>query len=213
MSFASWLVANKEEVAVAKDLATAAAIFVGGLWAFRKFGIKREFASQVEFIVDVEFIGCHSEYLIVNLIAKLNNKAGPRLSISKFPFSLLGLYEGDQLLNGGEEISFQTRFPHRLKEGGTWLPPRWGRTFVEPNTSTRYSHIAHVPRDKLQFVLLHGEFFYRVGLFFKFRMRHTANCIKAVPSPARGGVAPIETAPQASIAAEAEPASRELQSG
>lgn len=179
-----WLKEHKEAIGAIKDLATALALALGGVWAFQRFVIRREFASQVEFTVNVEFIGMHDDSWIVNVVANLNNKAGSRLRVSQFGFDLRALDRKDQLVQGGDDINGQTWFPTKLKEG-SWLPTDWSATLVEPNTNTRYTHVAHIPR-MTEFVLLHGRFYYKVGFPIRLPMYHTSDCVVPVPIAATG---------------------------
>src|SRR3954470_12575762 len=131
MDILQWLAQNKELIAqnkvvveMLKDIATSFALLIGGFWAFHKFALKREFASQVEFTTDVRFIGTHEMYWIVSIVAVICNKAGSRIGIDRFDFDIRTLNNKDKLQYGDVSINYQTKFSDKIKEG-SWFPRKW----------------------------------------------------------------------------------------
>src|SRR5262249_15029480 len=136
------------------------------------------FASQVEFDVDVIFVGVQGADRLLEITAVINNKGGAGLDVADVSFELRTL-QGDTLGQGSDRINFQTDFAHLLWKAA-WLPPSLGGTSVEPNTVQRYSYAAHVPMQHA-FLLLHGRVEYGVGFIRKRSMVHTAHRLLAVP--------------------------------
>ncbi|MGO4128464.1 hypothetical protein AB4Z01_28990 [Inquilinus sp. YAF38] len=175
----SWLSDNKDAFDAISAIITSVAVLIGGGWAVNRFIIRREFASQVEFNVDIEFIGIHSGYWIIEIVAIVNNKDGSHLKMHEFTFKLRSI-EDQNLEIGGKKVNYQTIFPHALKDG-SWFPLSWESTMLEPNTVVRYSHVAHIPVEAT-FLLLHGRIGYFVGFIRKAPMFHTADRAFRVPA-------------------------------
>jgi len=174
-----WLKQNKDAIESLGNIITFIAVILGGIWAVNQFTIKREFASQVEFTAGIEFIGVHTDYWIIEIIAMVNNKGGSHLKMHEFIFKLRSI-ENENLEIGEKKVNFQIVFPRKLKTG-SWFPPSWENTMLEPNTEVRYSHVAHIPIETT-FLLLHGRIGYLVGFIFKAPMFHTADRVFRVPT-------------------------------
>jgi len=159
-----------------KAVAAVAAV-VGAWWSLEKWRRRDEHFPRVYFEVSVNFLGSKNEYLLVELIATLENKGLVPLKIRNFSFKLLGLKATDPLARGGKEIRGQLRFPHLLEEGA-FVPPDWEYSFVYPGVKTEYNYIAFIPQD-VSYVRMQGDFEYlRTGA-----THHAAKVLK-VPNPA-----------------------------
>lgn len=157
-----------------ESIVKTVAIVFGGAWVFFKFVWQGDYQRRISFTVDVQFIGRHTDFWLVEVVAVIENKGLVSHTITKFIFDLRQLKLEDTLVEGGEEINRQTRFPHKLKKG-SWLPQSWGDTFVRPGVSNRYSYVTTVPKDAA-YVLLHGRFDYGPQSF------HTADRVLKVPT-------------------------------
>lgn len=137
---------------------TAGAAVVGAWWALEKWHRRDEHFPRVYFEVSINFLGGNDEYVLVELIATLENKGVVPLKIRNFSFKLLGLRAADSWLRGGEEIRGQLRFPHIL-EKGAFVPADWAYTFVYPGVKTEYNYVAAIPSD-VSYVRIQGDFEY-----------------------------------------------------
>jgi hypothetical protein len=146
-----------------------------GVWAIIKARKRREHAPRLEFTVDVNFVGIHSDSWLVELVALVQNKGLVRHLIREFSFDLRVLHQDDPVRFGADKINYQTEIPHLLKDG-SWVPKSWQGTFIEPSLQTRYSCVAHLPIS-VRFVLLHGKFDYDGVTGF-----HTADRLVHVPA-------------------------------
>ncbi len=147
-----------EIVSVVESVVKTAAIIAGGGWAFWRYAYQGEFKRRVAFNVDVNFVAEHEDVWLVELLALVENKGLVTHEIANFSFKLRCIYPEDAIEEAGQQANFQTNFPHKLKEG-TWLPNRWGNTFVRPGICTRYTYVAAVPKRAIA-VLLTGRFRY-----------------------------------------------------
>ena len=156
-----------------QSIVTAIAIVVGGYWALRRFGIAREGYPHIQFAADVQFIGFHDGWWIVELLALVENKGRARHDIKEFEFDLYSLNEGDAVTLA-EEFGNQVHFPNLVAKG-TWLSGTFNYFFIEPGVTAKYSHIARVPASA-KAIILHAWFSYPDG-----KHGHTAERTIACP--------------------------------
>ena len=166
----------KDIMAGLQSLATVIAIAAGGWWTYIRFVREREAVPRIQFTVAVRVIGQQASSWIVELLALVDNKGKVRHTIREFRFDLRYLNEGDQIAAGGPKIGEQVNVFRKAQEG-SWMPPDWGYTFIEPGVNTRYSFISSLP-STATFALLHGRFAYEGSDDF-----HTADCMIAVIDP------------------------------
>jgi hypothetical protein len=69
-----------------------------------------------------------------------------------------GIKHDEPLESGNETISNQINFPHKFWTG-SWLPPSWKHTFIDPGIENIYRYVATIPQT-YSFVLLDGSFTY-----------------------------------------------------
>ncbi|OVE79270.1 hypothetical protein BVY01_02945 [bacterium I07] len=134
--------------------ATAGAAVIGAWWAFEKWRRRDEHFPRIYFEVSVNFLGSKDEFILVELIATLENKGVVPLKISNFSFKLLGLKETDAWVRGDKGIRGQLKFPHLLEEG-TFMP----LDRVYPGVKTEYNYVAAIPLD-VSYVRIQGDFEY-----------------------------------------------------
>lgn len=165
----------KDYAEIAQSIATTLGIVIGGGWVLWKFVLMREHASRPEFTVGVDFVGVHDGQWLVEVWATMANKGGVVQRMSSLGFDLRILREGDAVQDGDGRILHQVKMPHKIKEG-SWLPPDWESTHVDPGVVTRYSHVASIPIDA-KFVLVHAKFTHRRDGDW-----HTADRLQRVPT-------------------------------
>jgi hypothetical protein len=136
---------------------------------------ERGHVPRVDFRVDIRFVAPHHDSWVVEVLAFIDNKGTVKYETQLLKFELRALLESDPLATGNESIGFQTEIPHVLTTG-SWLPPSWSGTFIEPGISTKYSFVASVPQGATV-VLLHGL----VKYVSDTEVTHTAEAIAAVP--------------------------------
>jgi hypothetical protein len=177
---------TKTTAETAKTLVETFAIVVGGIWAYRRFIRRREDYPLINFAVDIKFVVRQDSSWIVELEATIENKGVVQQRIQEFGFDLRCLREGESISDGDEKINHQINFGTKLKTG-SWLPPAWNWTFIEPGVRQVYTHIASVPAG-ISCVLLHGRFLYETKGDF-----HTAERVVAVPRQASAPERPAAT--------------------
>ena len=137
------------------SLATMLAFIVGGLWAYKRFVRTREAWPKIEFSVDIALIKKQGGFWVVEAIACIENKGQVRHSIKEFTFDIRYMLASDPIETRDPFLVF---VPHKASEG-SWLPPDWDETFIEPGLRTRYSCVAMIPEDATM-AMIHGKFFY-----------------------------------------------------
>lgn len=154
------------------------ALIVGAFWTYRRFVRTREACPKIEFTVDATFVHKQGGLWVLEALAFIENKGLVRHSIKEFTFDLRYTLSSDTL---EAKAPFLVFIPHKAC-AGSWLPPDWGETFIEPGLRTRYSCVVSVP-EQASMVLIHGKFYYAN------RDWHTADKLIAVPSAEPGAVA------------------------
>ena len=148
---------------------TACAIFIGSVWAFWKFIIQRGSKANIEFDLDINWLGVHKEKLLAEIIAIVINKGQARQRLYDFKFDLHHLTESDDIVEGDDRINQQVLFKKLIKNR-YWIPPTWLTTFIDPNVTQKYRYVCHIPVNS-KFVLLYAQFKYP-GILW--RSTHTA---------------------------------------
>jgi hypothetical protein len=151
-------------------LATIVALVVGGVWTYQRFVRTREANPKIEFEVNIAFVARQNGFWIAEALAFIENKGLVRHDITKFTFSVRYLLPTDSI---EAKEGFLAYVPHD-GGSGSWLPPDWGNTFIEPGLRTRYASLIRVPAEASA-VLIHGKFYYPDGDW------HTSD--KLVPAP------------------------------
>jgi hypothetical protein len=127
----------------AQSALTALALFVGGIWAYFKFVLRQEQYPHIETSADINFIGKHEDYWVIELIAWIENKGTAQHKMSEFDFDLYHLLPHD-FLEEKEQFGGQVEFPRPTKKG-SFLPRRSKFFFVDPGVKAKYSYITKVP--------------------------------------------------------------------
>lgn len=149
-------------------------LIIGGVWTFFALILRRELATRVEFSIDVQFIGVHTNYWLAEILAYVDNKGLRRHKVADFSFWVRYMTDRDSITYGDEKINYQIVFPQEIenityKVGSetkekrrSWLHPKAEYTYVEPGIRQRYSYVIAIPCDA-KFVLVHGAFEYERG--------------------------------------------------
>jgi len=140
-----------------ESIATISALLVGAYWTYTRFVRQREDHALVDFTADIEFIGKHDNWWIVELTSNIENKGKVQHRISEFAFDLYAINCSDPIeLN--EEFGGQVHFPHLVTKG-SWMPKKYNSFFIDPGTKAKYSFITRIP-TAAQFVIIHSWFSY-----------------------------------------------------
>jgi len=154
--------------------ATALALIVGGIWSYRKFVLQQEKYPHIETSADINFIGKHKEYWVIEIIAWVENKGTAQHRMSAFDFDLYHLL-ADDTLEEDARFGGQVAFPHCTKKGSL-IPTRYSLFFVDPGVKAKYSYITKVPAEATM-LIFHWSFKYADGRGYG----HTAEITKRIP--------------------------------
>jgi hypothetical protein len=157
-----------------QSVATVLSFIVGGWWVYIKFVRAQEKYPNIEFSADINIIGQQNGFLIVELIAYVENKGKAQHQMQDFNFDLNALFPQDPILPD-QRWGGQIDFPHPICSG-SFLPARSKFFFVDPGTTAKYSYIAGVPKET-SFLILHCRFEYTN----RGRTAHTAEKTIRVP--------------------------------
>lgn len=139
-------------------IVTCVAVVVGGAWTYKRFGVEREGIPRIEFTVEIRFVSQHGQYVVVELIANVNNKGKVRHEIRDFSFDLSYIDSSDEIEIGRTAVGHEIVYP-RNAASGSWISPDYVYTFVEPGTCVRYTSSA-VIASTASVLLLAGRFMY-----------------------------------------------------
>lgn len=161
----------KDVTSIVQSFVTALALIIGGVWAYRRYVVEENRFPHIETSAEINFVGLHGDYWIVELRAVLNNKGKVQHKIAKFGFDLNALFSGDNV-DPSSEWGGQINFPHEIAKGS--LLPRSLKNFViGPGVTAKYSFVTRVPRHAA-YVLLHCWFDYCDGRGYRHAMESTA---------------------------------------
>ena len=152
-----------------QDTVVGLSALIGGGWAFYTFGLRKERYPHIETSAEINVIGRHGGWRIVEIVCILNNKGSARHTMKQIDFDIYGIEAGDDLIERGDG---QAHFPHLIKRGT--IGAGYG-FFIEPSVVAKYSYVAHVPLNA-EFLILHCWFDY-VGQ----KAHHSAECTIRLP--------------------------------
>jgi hypothetical protein len=162
-----------------QSIGTMIALVVGAYWTYIRFVRQREAFPHIQFSVDIEVVGKHGDFWIIELVAYVENKGKVQHRFDDLDFDVNALSQGDGI-ESKEEYGGQTYFPHELTRG-SWLPAKYRYFFVEPGIRAKYSYITHV-HQSARLLMLHGWFSYP-----KADIGHTAERTIALRGPTNDG--------------------------
>jgi hypothetical protein len=152
-----WISVLKDLLQAFQSLITAAALVVGGLWAYHRYVREDARHAHIQTSADINFIGKQGDQWIVELIACLKNKGKVQHLVSEFFFDFDALFSGETAMRS-EEWGGQVNFPHDIARG-SFLPAEMSYFFIGPGVEAKYSYITSVPADA-SIVMLHCRFKY-----------------------------------------------------
>lgn len=147
----------KEWVLIIQSIITSLAIIIGGYWAILKFILFKEKFSHIEFFADINIIGAHDDWIIVELIGEIKNNGKAQHTINKIDFKLDSINEKDEI-NLNSMFRSQVDFPNVICEN-SFKPDNIKCFFIDPSSKTKYSHVTRVP-NYTKFLQLHTWFEY-----------------------------------------------------
>jgi hypothetical protein len=133
-------------------------LLIGTWWGVVKFLKRDEHFPRVEFEVAANFIGSQDGKLVLEVLAKIENKGFVPLRIKDLNFKVRGLSDGDPIVEGDKSIRGQIRIPQILWEG-SWIPEHWEYTFIYPSVKTEYNYVAAIPQN-ISILRVEGSFSY-----------------------------------------------------
>jgi hypothetical protein len=151
------LVDLKDVATIFQSIITPTALIIGGLWAYRRYGVEAKNLAHIETSADIVFIGQQGDFSIVELLAILNNKGNVQHKIEKFTFDLNALHSDDPI-EVSDRWGGQVNFPHEIAKG-SFLPKSFQYFFVGPSVTAKYSYIARVPKSAT-YLIFHCRFDY-----------------------------------------------------
>lgn len=169
----SWTLGDLKDLAlIVQSLVTATALIIGGIWAYRRYVVEENRFPHLETSAEIDFVGLHGDYWIVELRAVLNNKGKVQHKIEKFGFDLKALFSGDSV-NASSEWGGQIGFPHEIAKGSL-LPESFAYFAIGPGVTAKYSFVTCVPKHATH-VILHCWFDYCDGRGYSHTMESTAH--------------------------------------
>jgi hypothetical protein len=171
----SWTLSQFKDLAsIIQSIGAPLALIVGGLWAYRRYVVEESRFPHIETSAEINFIGLHGDYWLVELRAILYNKGRVQHKIEKFGFDLNALFLGDDI-ELSSEWGGQVDFPHELAKG-SFLPESFSYFVIGPSVTAKYSFVTRVP-VKATNVILHCWFDYSDGRGYS----HTMEAVARVP--------------------------------
>jgi hypothetical protein len=164
----------KDFASIAQSFGTVAIAAAGGWWAYWKFGISQNRYPHIETSADIQFIGVHGDYWIIELLAYIENKGTAQHRMKKFDFELSSLNRDDQLKDS-KKFGGQVYFPNLIKKGS--FLANYEYFVVDAGVKAKYSYITRAPTTS-GFLILHVHFEYSDQRKFS----HAAERTVVVPS-------------------------------
>jgi hypothetical protein len=160
-----------------KNIATSAAIIIGGIWTFWRFVLNGEGKPKIQFDIDLRIVGRQGSKILIEAIAIVHNTGKVRHWIRKFFLDILILQEIDPIERGNEHINYQVAFkkfnPEKsvidekdAKDRIVWVPKSWYDTFIDADVAQRYTYLSYVPEDTA-FISLYSRFYFKPFLSFR----------------------------------------------
>lgn len=167
----NWSLSNFKDLAsIFQSIVTPIGIIAAGAWAYRKYIIEASKYPHIETSAEIEFIGHHNDFWIVELKAVLTNKGKSQHRIERFEFELNSIRKNDPLLNNSN-WSNQLNFPN-LESKESFLPKNYNYFIIGPSVTAKYSHITKINRET-SFLILHCWFEYCDDRGFSHSMERT----------------------------------------
>jgi hypothetical protein len=140
-----------------QSVVTAGSFIVGGFWVYLKYVKQVENFAHIESTADINIIGDHGDYWIVEFAGIVENKGKVRHKIHDLKFDVNALFF-DDVVETSTSWGGQVDFPHKIIEG-SFLPRNTKYFFVDPGVKARYSFNGRVDKQA-HMVVFHWWFEY-----------------------------------------------------
>src|SRR5262249_49419626 len=100
----------KDFAAAFQSFATVVGAVVAAYWAYYRFGLGQERYPHIETAADIQFIGMHKNFWIVELVAYVENKGRAQHKMAELNFELSSINKKDSL-EDAEQFGGQVLFP------------------------------------------------------------------------------------------------------
>jgi hypothetical protein len=138
------LVDLKDVATIFQSIITPTALIIGGLWAYRRYGVEAKNLAHIETSADIVFIGQQGDFWIVELLAILNNKGNVQHKIEKFTFDLNALHSDDPIEvsdRWGGQVNRQRIVPSQILPIFLCRPLSYGQILVH-RARSKIGHIS-----------------------------------------------------------------------
>lgn len=120
----------RDAASITQSFGTVALGFVGGAWAYWKFGLRQDLYPHIEASADIRFIGEFGEQWIVELVADVENKGEAQHRIDRFDFNLW-------TINPDDELEYMQWEDEQITKGSRQLLPRFLRRAGPPDMTAQ----------------------------------------------------------------------------
>jgi hypothetical protein len=144
-----------ETTEIIKNIITAVAIMIAGIWTIYRFGINREKYPKLQFDLDLQVLGKEAEYILIELTAILENKGLTRLYIKDFTFNLLFLKENAPIDLSDEKINSQLKFNYAIQKKA-WVKDEHN-PFIDGGIIQRYRYVYAIPHTA-KYAMIYSKF-------------------------------------------------------
>ena len=150
----------------------AAAIVVGGLWAYWRFFHQRGGQPATDIDVDLRFLGTQGDRIVVEVAATLENRSLVRHKYRNFRVRVRSLLPKDKIVDAPGRWLYQLEFPHsiddRLRRSEMGESAHAERTFgtvdyINPRQRFQHRYPTFVPAEAT-FIWVHCRFDFGSGL-------------------------------------------------
>ena len=135
------------------DLITGIGVLIAGIWILWKYLSQGEYHPKIEMAVKIRYIDTNDNKFLLELTADLTNKGSVRQYVKEFTFDLLYQTSDDNLECGEETINFQTMFKHKAISRRSWVPERWGFSFIDAGVCQQYTYLTSLPENAIHATL------------------------------------------------------------
>lgn len=158
----------------------AAAIVVGGLWAYWQFIYQRKKEPATDIDVDLRFVGQQNDAWIIEVTCVLENKSLVRHTYRDFQVTVRYLTAKDEIVDGSKDIQHQLKVPRtidrRLESSSAEkledrkprrfftgvADPATNENYINPGQRFRQRYVTWLPNDAT-FVWVQCKFSFEAG--------------------------------------------------
>lgn len=131
-------------------LKLVASVLVGVVsagWVLWLFLIRREAEPGAELDLDVEFLGKQDGKWLIEVVAKITNRAGVRHWYRQFRVVVRYLLPEDEIIDGGERLNYQLYCKRNIDDRVGH--PRYfsNSSYIDPRLTFRHSYVTFIPAE------------------------------------------------------------------